>query len=59
MSKNQAIVVEKAGEAKVADVIVPKLRDDYIIVQTKAIALNPTDWKHIDFVAPPGCRVSA
>ena len=59
MSKNQAIVVQKAGEAKVVDVTVPKLRDDYIIVKTKAIALNPTDWKHVDFLAPPGTRVSA
>lgn len=57
MSKNQAIVVQKAGEAKVVDVSVPKLRDDYILVKTKAIALNPTDWKHVDFVAPPGTRI--
>jgi hypothetical protein len=25
----------------------PKLRDDYILVKTVAVALNPTDWKHI------------
>lgn len=59
MSKNQAIVVQRAGEAKVIDVSAPRLRDDYILVKTKAIALNPTDWKHIDFIAPPGTRVSA
>lgn len=40
------------------EVSVPKLRDDYIIVQTKAVALNPTDWKHVAFVAPAGCRAS-
>ncbi len=59
MSKNLAIVVQKAGEAKVTEVTVPKLRDDYLIVKTKAIALNPTDWKHVDFVAPAGTRVSS
>lgn len=58
MSKNQAIVVEKSGEAKAADIIVHKLRDGYIIVKTEVITLNPTDWKHIDFVAPSRCRVS-
>lgn len=25
----------------------PKLRPDYILVKTVAVALNPTDWKHI------------
>lgn len=58
MSQHLAIVVQKKGEAQVAEASVPKLRDDYIIVQTKAIALNPTDWKHVEFIAPPGCRVS-
>ena len=28
---------------------IPKLRDDYILVKTEAVALNPTDWKHIAF----------
>ncbi|KAJ6118288.1 zinc-binding oxidoreductase ToxD [Penicillium samsonianum] len=29
---------------------IPKLRDDYILVKTIAVGLNPTDWKHIDFI---------
>lgn len=34
----------------------PKLRDDYILVKTAAIALNPTDWKHAAFgLAADGC----
>ena len=37
----------------------PSLRDDYILVKTVAVALNPTDWKHIDLLpiagALPGC----
>ena len=24
----------------------PKLRDDYILIKTHSVALNPTDWKH-------------
>ncbi|KAH7371307.1 hypothetical protein BKA64DRAFT_553387, partial [Cadophora sp. MPI-SDFR-AT-0126] len=27
------------------------------IVKTAAVALNPTDWKHIDFLASPGATV--
>jgi NADPH:quinone reductase-like Zn-dependent oxidoreductase len=27
----------------------PKLRSGYVLVDVKAVALNPTDWKHIDF----------
>ncbi|KIW93585.1 uncharacterized protein Z519_06190 [Cladophialophora bantiana CBS 173.52] len=34
----------------------PKLRDDYILVKTVAVALNPTDWKHAAFgLAADGC----
>ncbi|KAF2673102.1 GroES-like protein [Microthyrium microscopicum] len=32
------------------DVPTPTLRPDYVTVRTKAVALNPTDWKHINFV---------
>ena len=35
----------------------PQLRDDFILVRTVAVALNPTDWKHwkhVDFMATPG-----
>jgi NADPH:quinone reductase-like Zn-dependent oxidoreductase len=57
MSKNQAVVVIKPGEAAVEEVPVPKLRDDYILVKIKAVALNPTDWKHVDFLTSKGARV--
>ncbi|TLD32444.1 putative zinc-binding oxidoreductase ToxD [Venturia nashicola] len=52
----------KAHGAKTAavdeGVPIPSLRTDYILVKTKAVALNPTDWKHIGFVESPctiGC----
>ena len=32
----------------------PTLRDDYILIKTVAVALNPTDWKHIDFMPTAG-----
>ncbi|KND88388.1 Protein TOXD [Tolypocladium ophioglossoides CBS 100239] len=47
----RAVVIQAPGVAKlVHDRPIPKLRDDYILVKTKAVALNPTDWKHIKFL---------
>lgn len=56
---NQAIVVQEPKKASQAECSIPKLRDDYILVQVKAVALNPTDWKHIDFLTSKGARVGA
>lgn len=34
---------------------IPHLRDKYILVRVKAVALNPTDWKHVEQDLPkPG-----
>jgi NADPH:quinone reductase-like Zn-dependent oxidoreductase len=49
MSTMKAIVIKgKEGYIDRARPI-PKLRDDYVLVKTVAVALNPTDWKHIAF----------
>jgi NADPH:quinone reductase-like Zn-dependent oxidoreductase len=54
----KAIISQAPGEASlVSDVPKPVLRDDYILVKTAAVALNPTDWKHIDFRACKGAIV--
>lgn len=54
--------VLKAHGAKTAsidsNIKLPSLRPDYVLVKTIAVALNPTDWKHINFVESPatiGC----
>jgi len=55
---NTAIVVEGPKKAVKASVSIPKLRDDYILVKVKAVALNPTDWKGVDFMnLSKGARV--
>ncbi|KAJ9156581.1 alcohol dehydrogenase [Pleurostoma richardsiae] len=54
---NHAIVIRGAGDAHIVEVSVPKLRDDYIIVKVKAVALNPTDFMHVDYFPSPGARV--
>jgi NADPH:quinone reductase-like Zn-dependent oxidoreductase len=57
----KAIKIQSVGHAAVVDTKVPSLRPDYILVSVKAVALNPTDWKHIGFVSQPctvGCDYS-
>ncbi|KAI9787530.1 MAG: hypothetical protein M1839_000060 [Geoglossum umbratile] len=50
-----AIQVRGQGQAEVvANASIPKLRDNYILVKTEAVALNPTDWKHVDYLPTPG-----
>lgn len=44
----KAIVFVEKGKATIQDVPIPKLRDEYVRVKVNAVALNPTDWKHID-----------
>jgi NADPH:quinone reductase-like Zn-dependent oxidoreductase len=56
-SKMKAIKVVETGRAEIQEVPVPKLRDEYILVKTTCVALNPTDWKHIDYLAIPGHTV--
>lgn len=54
---NRAVVIVGKGDAQVREVSVPKLRDDFILVKASSVALNPTDWKHIDSLTVAGPRV--
>lgn len=58
MPTQKAVVITSPKHADlVTDRPIPTLRDDYILVKTVAVALNPTDWKHVAFLAPPGVLV--
>ena len=51
----KAIVIRGLKKAElVSDRPIPNLRDDYILVKTAAVALNPTDWKNIDNLGMDG-----
>ena len=50
----KAIRIKAPGEAAVECAPIPQLRDDYILVKTRAVAVNPSDWKLIDYLASPG-----
>ncbi|KAE8150444.1 GroES-like protein [Aspergillus avenaceus] len=57
-NRRTAIKIISPGTAEVRhDVPLPRLRDDYIIAETRAFALNPTDVNHIDRVGAPGTIV--
>ena len=54
----KAVVIDGPKKASVKTTrTIPKLRPDYILVKVHSIALNPTDWKHIDYMPSPGCVV--
>jgi NADPH:quinone reductase-like Zn-dependent oxidoreductase len=39
----KAIKVVEPGKPEIQEVPLPKMRDDYILVKVKAVALNPYD----------------
>ena len=56
--QQKAIVIGSRGNARLAlDCPIPTLRDDYILVKTVAVAINPTDWQHIDGEGQSGAVV--
>lgn len=56
MSTQKAVVHVSKGVSELKnDVPMPKLPgDNWLLVKTKAVALNPTDWKNIDNAPAPG-----
>ncbi|KAL9086607.1 MAG: hypothetical protein Q9165_007050 [Trypethelium subeluteriae] len=53
----KALKIVSTGEATVQEVPIPKLPPKCILIKTRHVALNPTDWKHIDWLAQPGATV--
>ncbi|KAL2159530.1 hypothetical protein VTH06DRAFT_2535 [Thermothelomyces fergusii] len=49
----KALVITKPGTAEITVQPLPELPDDYILVRVTAVALNPTDWKHINMGENP------
>jgi NADPH:quinone reductase-like Zn-dependent oxidoreductase len=53
---NQAVVVTRPGHAEILNVAYPTLPgDDWIIVKTNAVAINPSDYQHVDMLEPHDC----
>jgi len=57
MSSNRALVILGPQHAQVVNCPVPELRDEYLLVKTHAVAVNPHDWRVVDFMGEVGCRL--
>lgn len=58
MSVQKAIIVQSPKHAGlITNHPIPTLREDYLLIKTVAVAVNPTDWKHVDFLAPAGVLI--
>lgn len=58
MSTFKAVIALGEKNVGIADVPTPKVREEWVLVKVKALGLNPTDWKHVDFAyADAGSRV--
>lgn len=58
MSTQKAVIVTAPKTAGlVTDRAIPTLRDDYVLVKNVSVGLNPTDWKHVEYLSPPGVLV--
>ena len=56
--QNRGLIKTEIGKADVTTIPIPRLRDDYILVKTVAVALNPTDWQTLDEKPKPGTSYS-
>lgn len=55
MTTQNAIEIKEPRDAQfVTDRRLSSLRDDYLLIRTVAVALNPSDWKPIDCMPTPG-----
>ncbi|KAK0261626.1 hypothetical protein LTR35_017818 [Friedmanniomyces endolithicus] len=53
----QVIKVASAGVAKLQSAPLPQIRPGYVLVRVAYVSLNPTDWKHVDFLPSLGATV--
>lgn len=56
--QNRGIVKLAQGKAELTTIPIPPVHDDYILVKTVAVALNPTDWQTVDETPMPGVAPS-
>jgi hypothetical protein len=57
MSTMKALVMQGGTDAKVVERSLPKPRSKFVGVKVNAVALNPTDWKHIKGLNQEGLLV--
>ncbi|EME39478.1 toxD-like protein [Dothistroma septosporum NZE10] len=55
----KAIKVNAGRTAAVQPARMPKLRDGYLLCKVHCVALNPADWKYLDFIGVQGVTLGA
>lgn len=55
--QNYAIIRTATGTAALQPIPIPDVPDDYLLVRTEAVALNPTDWTTLDAPGDDGTIV--
>ncbi|KAI0432522.1 putative zinc-binding oxidoreductase ToxD [Xylaria sp. FL1042] len=55
--QNYGLIREDAGNAILKSIPIPQLPDDYVLVRTVTVALNPTDWTTLDAPGDNGTLV--
>ncbi|CBX90740.1 similar to oxidoreductase [Plenodomus lingam JN3] len=53
----KALKVQQPGLLEVLDVERPKIRPGFCLVKVQAVALNPTDHKHLHYISCEGCTL--
>lgn len=46
--KNYGLIRKDTGVARLEEIPVPTLLDDYLLIRTVTVAVNPTDWTTLD-----------
>ena len=54
---NFGLIRQGTGRAVLQSIPIPKVPDDYLLVKTVAVALNPTDWTTLDAQGDNGTLV--
>ncbi|KAI3397949.1 hypothetical protein diail_10025 [Diaporthe ilicicola] len=54
---HRAVICTAKGQAAVKEVPVPSIREGYVLVKIKALALNPTDWKSVHSGDAVGAKI--
>ncbi len=55
---NKGLLKVAQGKSRLADIPVPDVPDDSILVKTVAVAINPTDWQTLDEEPTPAFTYS-
>jgi NADPH:quinone reductase-like Zn-dependent oxidoreductase len=57
MPSNKGIVITAPRHAEIKDLPYPKPRGaDWVVVKATALAVNPTDWYHVDLDGAQSCE---